>query len=109
MFKKHYLIYTVTVFTALLMLGYGIYSEKKAHEGSVIALHKSEVTTGAQDRVYWSELLYKISYPVIHNLAEGTLKKNMPLETTEGYGMPVEKVSHLEELDHIEKLTKLLK
>lgn len=32
-----------------------------------------------QDREYWTGILYKIVSPVIHNLASGTLKKNMPL------------------------------
>ena len=36
--------------------------------------------TGEQDRTYWSSLLYKIASPVILNLANGTLKKNMPAE-----------------------------
>jgi len=35
--------------------------------------------SGAQDRAYWVNLLYKIVYPIIHNLSEGTLKKNMPV------------------------------
>ncbi|MGO4292352.1 DUF2264 domain-containing protein [Chitinophaga sp. RAB17] len=55
------------------------------------------VITGATDRAYWSNLLYKMASPVILNLANGTLKKNMPVEVPpgarpEGY----EKVTHLE-------------
>ncbi len=96
MFKKNYLVYTLTVLFALLMVGYSFLAEKKSRDFTNIDLQKRKSTTGAQDRVYWSEILYKISYPVIHNLAEGTLKKNMPLETSEGYGMAVGKVSHLE-------------
>jgi hypothetical protein len=53
-------------------------------------------TTGKQDREYWSQLLYKISYPVVHNLAEETLKKNMPLEVGPDYYLQVKKVTYLE-------------
>ncbi|RXM47842.1 DUF2264 domain-containing protein [Flavobacterium sp. YO12] len=51
---------------------------------------------GKQDREYWSQLLYKISYPVVHNLAEETLKKNMPLEMGPDYYLQVKKVTYLE-------------
>lgn len=53
-------------------------------------------TNGAQDRVYWSELLYKMASPVILNLANGTLKKNMPVEKSPGYSLNAEKVTYLE-------------
>ena len=52
--------------------------------------------TGVQDRAYWSSLLYKIASPVILNLANGTLKKNMPVETAPGYALNAEKVTYLE-------------
>ncbi|MDM1292722.1 DUF2264 domain-containing protein [Sphingobacterium sp. N143] len=48
------------------------------------------------DRKYWSDLLYQITSPVIHNLAAGTLKKNMPLEKAPGYMLKAEQVSYLE-------------
>lgn len=54
------------------------------------------VPTGAEDRLYWANLLYKMTYPVIHNLAEGTLRKNMPLETPPNYFLKVEKVTYME-------------
>ena len=54
------------------------------------------VSTGLQDREYWARLLYKISYPVVHNLAEQTLKKNMPLELAPGYSIDPLKVTYLE-------------
>ncbi|MGL4520460.1 MAG: DUF2264 domain-containing protein [Phocaeicola sp.] len=60
---------------------------------------KKEVTeqlTGSEDRVLWVELLWKISYPVIHNLAENKLKANMPLELGENYNLAAEKVTYLE-------------
>ncbi|HWW42897.1 hypothetical protein, partial [Pedobacter sp.] len=38
------------------------------------------ITSGAQDRAFWVKTLYKIAYPVIHNLANNTLKINMATE-----------------------------
>lgn len=58
---------------------------------------QNQVTTGAQDRQYWAELLYKISSPVILNLADGTLKKNMPVEVPPGQSTDFfKKVTYLE-------------
>ena len=54
-------------------------------------------TTGAQDRALWVGWLWKIAYPVVHNLAEGTLRQNMPVES--GGGNPESwyaEVTHLE-------------
>lgn len=53
-------------------------------------------TTGTQDRAYWIKTLQKISYPVIHHLANGTLKKAMPLEVAPRYGLHVKAVTYLE-------------
>lgn len=54
------------------------------------------VVPGYADREFWVKTIYKISYPVIHNLANGTLRKNMPLETGPGYYSKVEEFTHLE-------------
>lgn len=54
------------------------------------------LTTGAQDRATWVQLLWKISYPVIHNLAEGTLRQNMPIESPSGNPKGYDEVTHLE-------------
>lgn len=62
-------------------------------------LQKSKIetaSTGAQDRAFWVESLYKIANPVIENLANGTLRKNMPLEVAPGYGLKADQVSYLE-------------
>lgn len=37
--------------------------------------------TGAQDRTVWVETMVRLSEPVLTNLANGTLKKNMPYES----------------------------
>ena len=34
-----------------------------------------------EDRIYWVSTLQKIAFPVLNNLAKGTLKKNMPNES----------------------------
>ena len=53
-------------------------------------------TSGLEDRAFWVKTLYKIAYPVVHNLAEGTLKKNMPLELAPDYYLQATKVTYLE-------------
>ena len=58
---------------------------------------ETAVNTGIQDRTAWVQYLYKIAYPVIHNLAEGTLRKNMPIEVPPGLKDNFfKKVTHLE-------------
>lgn len=60
-------------------------------------IKQPEVQTGKQDRAAWVQYLYKIAYPVIHNLAEGTLRKNMPVEVPPGLKDDFfKKVTHLE-------------
>ena len=75
MFKKNYLFYTVVILFSILMVAYSIFSEMKNKQTDLMGLKKIAETNGIQDRTYWSDLLYKISYPVIHNLSEGTLKR----------------------------------
>ena len=50
---------------------------------------------GADDRKYWVETMTRIAYPVLHNLSEGTLKKNMPFESLSDDSLRKE-VSYLE-------------
>ena len=51
--------------------------------------------TGIQDRKYWVETLTKIAEPVLTNLADGVLKKNMPFESLSNDTLRVQ-VSYLE-------------
>jgi hypothetical protein len=51
---------------------------------------------GQKDRTYWSDLLYKMTSPVVLNLAAGTLKQNMPIEKAPGYSLKAEQVTYLE-------------
>jgi len=54
------------------------------------------LSPGLQDREFWASTLYKIAYPVVHNLAQGTLKQNLPLELGPQYSLQVKKVTYLE-------------
>ena len=58
------------------------------------------VPAGNADRAYWVETLTRIVDPVFVNLSEGTLRKNMPVETRNGYDRAGDRaqVTHLEAL-----------
>lgn len=91
-------IVTLTLLTScLLVFGPCINAQKKDNKKQKQA---AIADNGANDREYWSQLLYKMSYPVIHNLSQETLRKNMPLETLPDYGkmygMVASEVSYLE-------------
>jgi hypothetical protein len=75
-----------------LLITNNSYAQKRkaAKENTIIT------NAGLQDREYWTNLLYKISYPVIHNLAKETLQKNMPVELAPDYYLPAKKVTYLE-------------
>lgn len=64
--------------------------------GKTTAITEKSLSSGQQDRAYWSDLLYKIASPVLLNLAAGTLKKNMPLEKGPNYSLKAEQVTYLE-------------
>lgn len=51
---------------------------------------------GTNDRNFWVKTLYRISYPVINNLANETLKQNMPLEKGNQYNLKLTQVTYLE-------------
>lgn len=54
-------------------------------------------STGLQERAYWSKLLYKMASPVILNLSNSTLRKNMPVEVPPGMKTDFfKKVTYLE-------------
>ncbi|MFZ9300187.1 MAG: DUF2264 domain-containing protein [Chitinophagaceae bacterium] len=57
---------------------------------------EAEVHSGIQDRALWSDILFKIASPVVFNLAEGTLRQNMPVEKSPGYAIKAHEVSYLE-------------
>ena len=39
-----------------------------------------------EDRIFWVSTLQKIAFPVLNNLAKGTLRKNMPYESSSEEG-----------------------
>jgi len=57
-----------------------------------------KLATGAKDRASWVKALQRIAYPVVHNLANNTLQKNMLLEMGPGYTNQVKQVTYLEAL-----------
>ncbi|MGL4332450.1 MAG: DUF2264 domain-containing protein [Bacteroidales bacterium] len=66
-------------------------------KGSKAKKNQTEtMQSGAQDRALWVNYLWKISYPVIHNLAEGTLRQNMPVEAAPNYSGDPLKMTYLE-------------
>jgi len=89
--SKNFAGFLLICFLQLFITSNGYTQKRKAAKEKAI-----DVTTGLQDREYWTSLLYKISYPVIHNLAEGTLQKNMPLELAPDYYLQAKKVTYLE-------------
>jgi hypothetical protein len=56
----------------------------------------SEQTTGAQDRAYWAKLAYTMAAPVLENMANGTLQKNMKLELSPTWDNRDKKVAYME-------------
>lgn len=63
---------------------------------SKLNAQSKKVTNGVTDRVFWVKTLNRIAYPVIHNLANETLKKNMPLEKGPSYSLNLTQVTYLE-------------
>ena len=91
---RRQLIFTLVLVWAFLPLtSISAQKNKDTKKGKT---QKIEQTTGAQDREFSVNSLYKIAYPVVHNLAEGTLRQNMPLEVAPGYGLNVKNVTYLE-------------
>lgn len=88
----------IEIFAVILSILFGCLSitglAQKQKKQTTIVL--PVVPTGEQDREYVTNLLYRIAYPIVHNMAEGTLRKNLPLEKGPGYYLNVLKVTHME-------------
>src|SRR5690606_6832092 len=82
--------------TFLLLAGADADAQKAGRKKNTEKTSIPVVNTGQQDREQWVKALYKIAWPVVHNLAAGTLKQNMPLELGPQYYLPVKKVTYLE-------------
>jgi len=90
--------YKIEIFAVLLCILFGCLSvtglaQKQKKQTSIA---EPVVPTGEQDRAYSANLLYRISYPIVHNMAEGTLRKNLPLEKGPNYYLNILKVTHME-------------
>lgn len=48
------------------------------------------------DRAYWTDLAYKISYPVLSNMSQGNLKKNMLVEVSPNWDGRDKGVTYME-------------
>ena len=48
------------------------------------------------DRQYWSDLAYKIAYPVLSNMSKGELQKNMLVEVSPSWDGRSKKVTYME-------------
>jgi hypothetical protein len=72
-------IISTVIFLEAMSVFFGLNADASKRNRQVIA-QTNEITTGEQDRKIWTDALYKIAWPVIHNLAENTLHKNMPVE-----------------------------
>ena len=82
----------ITFLSFLVFIVFGAAAQK----GKKALTPQPVVVTGQDDRSVWTKSLYKIVYPVIHNMAQGTLKQNMPLELGPQYYLQVKKVTYLE-------------
>ncbi|MGL4331406.1 MAG: DUF2264 domain-containing protein [Bacteroidales bacterium] len=76
------------------LTGTSLQAKSKSRKGKAEKVQTQN--TGAQDRAIWVKHLWKISYPVIHNLAENTLCKNMPVETPNGNPKGYDEMTYLE-------------
>lgn len=49
-----------------------------------------------QDRAYWTDLAYKMAYPILSQMSEGTLQKNMIVEVSPNWDGRNKKVTYME-------------
>ncbi|MDE6860715.1 MAG: DUF2264 domain-containing protein [Duncaniella sp.] len=49
-----------------------------------------------EDRAYWTDLAYKMAYPVLSNMAEGNLQKNMQVEVSPNWDGRNIRVTYME-------------
>jgi len=80
----------------IAILAPGMPAQAQKKQKQVAAAATTDPPTGDSDRAYWSRLLYKISYPVLHHMATGTLKQSMPVEKAPGYLLKAEAVTYME-------------
>jgi hypothetical protein len=69
--------------------------------GLGVAAQAAPQSTTESDREYWVRTLARVAEPVLTNLAAGTLKRNMPVESTATDLDGRRKVTHLEALGRL--------
>jgi len=77
---------TFFILTTFLLLNTNLFSQNSK------ILNQKPVN----DRVYWADLLYKISEPVLRNMSKGELKKNMPVEFSPAWVSQNKDVTYME-------------
>ena len=78
----------LTFAAALLVVGAMAGKPKKQAE--------NPLGDGQSDRAYWAELAYTMAAPVLENMANGTLQKNMKLELSPTWDNRDKKVAYME-------------
>jgi hypothetical protein len=69
--------------------------------GLAAAAQASAQPAAEPDRAYWVRTLQKVAEPVLRNLAAGTLRKNMPVESVTGNPVERAKYTHLEAIGRL--------
>ncbi len=71
------------------MMAKGKKTQKKAEV-------ENPLGNGQQDRAYWASLAYQMAAPVLENMANGTLQKNMTLELSPTWDNRDKRVAYME-------------
>ena len=79
----------LTLAAAFLLVGNLAAKTKKAQNANPLG-------DGQSDRAYWTELAYTMAAPVLENMANGTLQKNMKLELSPTWDNRDKKVAYME-------------
>ena len=78
-----------SVLSLCLLLGVSAFAKTKKQP-------ENPLGDGQSDRAYWAELAYTMAAPVLENMANGTLQKNMKLELSPTWDNRDKKVAYME-------------
>ena len=79
-----------TIAAVLVLTATGVAKTKKQQQPA------NPLGDGPSDRAYWTELAYTMAAPVLENMANGTLQKNMKLELSPTWDNRDKKVAYME-------------
>ena len=79
------------ILTCFLAVGVALAGSKKK-----VQQPENPLGDGQSDRAYWAELAYTMAAPVLENMANGTLQKNMKLELSPTWDNRDKKVAYME-------------